>query len=136
MHDQSKIPQWKAPETLLPRVLKAIVLSQPRLSGVSAAGMLMTAILCVCTGFALAMVLGLVPAPSAGLWVSSTSKAYNLILLGQRLSGNLFALILCHKLLFSGAVIYGAFAISAGVAGIGGIVYLVNHVIIPRSEIK
>jgi hypothetical protein len=136
MHDQSQIPQWKAPETLLPRLQMALARSSSPPPRVSAASILITATLCAGTGIALSMVLGIMPAPSAGPWLSATLKTYNLMLLGQRLGADLFAIVLCNKLFLTAAVIYGAIVIPAGIAGMGGIVYLVNHIIIPRSAIK
>jgi hypothetical protein len=130
MHEKvtKSAPQWRAPETLLPRVLMAVATPPrtPAVSPFSRTGIVVTLLLCIGTGAGLAAVLGIVALPSAKSVADSVVNVLDLLIIAERVISDLFSALLGNRIFSIGALIYGIIMVPAGLAGMYAIAFFVN----------
>jgi hypothetical protein len=127
-------PYWKAPDTLLPRVLAAVEQSQPLIipTPVSVVGIAVTAILCALTGVGIAVGFGVIPLPSGTTLIDLTLTGLHVLVVAERLATDLLTASLHNRFLFFAMLVYATIMVPAGLAGMRAILYFVT--ISPQSR--
>jgi hypothetical protein len=136
-------PEWKAPETLLPRVMAAV--AQPGMREVfhpspaaRLGGLLVTAGLCACVALAGAILIGLFPYPI--LMLESVAHqaigAYQATSALERVVAHLVRVLLSNQ---TSAVVMGIYCLAVlagGLGSLGGLACLLKPASLTRSRLS
>jgi hypothetical protein len=142
MNRNSKLtPEWKAPDTLLPKVMAAVAYThQQAPQGASWPGRILSAVitagLCVIVAIAGGILLGIIPDPLASLTglAQPVMNLWRVLSVLDNTAAGLIQALLKNRTTAIALCMYGAFLLFAGLCSIRGLVYLFNSTSYPRRH--